>query len=56
MRENNITQQNLADELGISVQSFNAKINGRSVFTISEAKKISEILHLDNPGEIFFAR
>ena len=55
MREYNMTQQNLADELGISVQSFNAKINGKVPFTVPEAKKISELLNLENPSEIFFS-
>lgn len=54
MREKNVTQQELADKLGISVQSFNSKINGRTAFTIPEAINIIEILGISNPKEIFF--
>lgn len=55
MRENGITQQELADKLGISVQSFNAKINGRTAFTVPEAMDIVEFLEIKNPEEIFFS-
>lgn len=54
MRENNVTQQELADKLGISVQSFNSKINGRTAFTVPEAMNIIEFLGIKNPEEIFF--
>lgn len=54
MRENNVTQQELADRLGISVQSFNSKINGRTAFTIPEAIGIIGFLNIINPEEIFF--
>ncbi|WP_461207853.1 helix-turn-helix transcriptional regulator [Clostridium sp. DL1XJH146] len=53
--EKGITQVKLAEKVGISVQSLNAKLNDRSSFTIEEADKITAILHLDNPGDIFFA-
>lgn len=45
MTENNITQVQLAKLLGISVSTLNQKLNGKSDFTIQEAKKISEILN-----------
>lgn len=54
MRENGVTQQELADKLGISVQSFNSKINGRTAFTVPEAMNIIEFLGIKNPEEIFF--
>lgn len=54
MRENNMTQQELAKRLGMSLQAFNAKINGRTAFTVPEAQKIADIFNLENPGEIFF--
>lgn len=54
MREHNVTQQELAVILGISVQSLNAKINERTAFTVPEAKRICKFLNLDNPAEIFF--
>lgn len=45
MTENNITQVQLAKLLSISVSTLNQKLNGKSDFTIQEAKKISEILN-----------
>ena len=54
MREQNVTQQELAVILGITVQSLNAKINERTAFTVPEAKRICKFLNLDNPAEIFF--
>ena len=38
--------QKCAEACGISVQSFNAKINGRVAFTCWEIKKLSEFLKL----------
>lgn len=54
MRERDITQQELADKIGITVQALNAKLNGRTAFTIPEAQKIAKVLSLKNPGDIFF--
>ena len=54
MVEVGMTQEKLAINLGISVQSLNAKLNSRSCLTIEEAKKITDILHIENPIEIFF--
>lgn len=54
MRERGVTQQELADEIGITVQAMNAKLNGRTAFTIPEAQKITYVLKLKNPGDIFF--
>ncbi|NFH79634.1 DUF739 family protein [Clostridium botulinum] len=45
MVENSITQQNLAKILDISISTLNFKINGKSDFTIMEAKKVSRILN-----------
>ncbi len=53
--EEGMTQEELSLELGISLQSLNAKLNGRAPLTIEEAKRITEILKIDNPSEIFFA-
>lgn len=55
MVELGITQKDLALELGISIQNLNAKLNGRGVLSIIEAAKITKVLSLDNPMEIFFA-
>lgn len=54
MVEKRYTQKKLADELGITVQSLNAKLNKRSQFTIAEAMNMISILNIENPVEIFF--
>ncbi|MGL5153281.1 MAG: helix-turn-helix transcriptional regulator [Clostridium sp.] len=53
IREKNITQNQLATYLGISNSTLSLKLNGKSQFTLEEAKKISEILSKD-VREIFF--
>lgn len=55
MREKNFTQELLAEKIGITPQSLNSKLNGRTSFTISEAQKIAEALRLENPQEYFFS-
>ena len=42
--EKNITQQELAQILKISVSTLNFKINGKSDFSVTEAKKVSNFL------------
>lgn len=54
MTEMRVSQEKLSKALGITVQSLNAKLNGRSQFTLEEAVKIYEYLKLDNPVDIFF--
>lgn len=54
MLEKNYTQKKISEELGISVQSFNAKINARKQFRLDEIMKLISILDIDNPADIFF--
>lgn len=54
MRQRGYSQQLLANEMGMTVQSINAKLNGRTQFTIEEALNIIFILDIKNPEEIFF--
>lgn len=54
LREKGYSQNSLAKEIGITVQALNAKLNGRSSFTISEAINISKILDIKEPQEFFF--
>lgn len=54
MAELGITQAQLAKELGLSLQSLNQKLNGKSDMTINEAEKVIEILKIKNPNDIFF--
>lgn len=54
LKEEDYTQKEIADLLGITPQAFNAKINNRTQFTLSEVIKMINILRIDNPMEIFF--
>ena len=52
--EHHYTRDEIAKELGISVQTLRRKlING--VFDSDEMEKLISILHIENPCEIFFA-
>lgn len=52
-KESGITQKAIANKLNITYQSYYNKEIGRSEFTISEAFKLSVILH-KNINDIFF--
>lgn len=54
LKEEDYTQKEIADLLGITPQAFNSKINNRTQFTLSEVIKMINILRIDNPMEIFF--
>ena len=54
MTEAHISQAKLSEHLGITVQSLNAKLNGRTQFTLEEAIKITAFLRLKDPVDIFF--
>ncbi|NLY46818.1 MAG: helix-turn-helix transcriptional regulator [Tissierella sp.] len=49
---NGLTQQELAEILGISLTSYNKKETGKVPFTVDELKKLSE--HFNVPIENFF--
>ena len=49
-----MTQEKLAMALKIAPQTLNAKINGRTQFTLEEVLEIVSILEIDNPVDIFF--
>lgn len=53
MMEKNYTQKKLSEELGISIQSFNAKVNKHRQFKLHEVIKIIDILDIKNPVDIF---
>ena len=55
MTEARISQAKMAEYLEISPQSLNSKLNGRNSFTLEEVIKISEILHLKDPVDIFLS-
>lgn len=52
--EKEMTQEKLAMALKIAPQTLNAKINGRTQFTLEEVLEIVSILEIDNPVDIFF--
>ena len=54
MTEGHLSQKSMAQNLGITVQALNAKLNGRSQFTLGEVVKITEMLSLKDPVDIFF--
>ena len=54
MAERHLSQAELAKCLGITVQALNAKLNGRSPYILEEVVKITDILSLDDPVDIFF--
>ena len=54
LKEEDFTQKEIAELLGITPQAFNAKINNRVQFTLGEVIEMTNILKIDNPIEIFF--
>lgn len=57
MVESGLNQTRIAEQLGMTIASFNYKVNNKTEFKASEIKKLSEILHLtnDDVNAIFFA-
>ena len=58
IKKEGISVRELAKLIGIDTSTFYRKMNGKGIgFTIAEAKKIAERLHLgyDDVNEIFFA-
>lgn len=51
-----LTQEEIAKEVGINIKSYNLKENGKREFTLDEAKKISNLLklNLNEVNDIFF--
>ncbi len=55
--EKGFTQEQIAEMLGMTIATFNYKVNNKSEFKASEIKKLAEILHLtaEEVNAIFFA-
>lgn len=55
--ERGFTQEQIAEMLGMTIATFNYKVNNKSEFKASEIKKLGEILHLtaEEVNTIFFA-
>lgn len=56
MKVKGVTIKNMCNKLGISCSSFWRKCNGKTEFTQSEIQAIVDILQLDSPVAIFFAK
>ena len=54
IKENAYTQKDISEQIGISLQSFNSKINGKRKFTLDEVINICKILKIEDPNQIFF--
>lgn len=44
----------VASHIGMSVRSFNRKRTNKGSFTVSEADSLCRLLHISNPGVVFF--
>lgn len=55
MRAKGYTQKNLAKELGMSAKTLNNKLN-KGIFGSDEIEKLIQVLEIQNPLEIFFAK
>lgn len=47
-----LTQRDVANKLGVSIQTVNDRVNGRTDFDAGEIVKMCELLHIDSPDEI----
>ncbi|TDX49137.1 helix-turn-helix transcriptional regulator [Orenia marismortui] len=53
--ESDSTQEEVADYLGLAETTFNRKLNGKSEFKLSEAKKLADLFNL-TIEELFFLK
>lgn len=53
--ERNTSQRKVAQALGITEKTFYSKMKN-GVFGTDEAQKMVDLLEIQNPAEIFFAR
>lgn len=55
--EKGMVQEEIAQALGMTIATFNYKVNNKSEFKASEIKKLGEILHItaEEVNIIFFA-
>ena len=54
MAEKDITQKKLAEHLNLSQTALNFKLNGKTEFTLTEAKEISKLFKIPIE-ELFYA-
>ena len=53
--ENGMTQQQVAEKIGMSAKTFSIKMNNGK-FGLEEADKLIEILKIDKPAVYFFSQ
>lgn len=51
-----LRQVDVAKMLGISTKTLNTKLNSKGAFDSNEIEKLIEVLSIENPIEIFFAK
>ena len=56
MKKKGYSVKKLCKEIGVSRSAFYKKCNGKSDFTQSEIQAIVDLLHLESPVAIFFAK
>lgn len=52
--EHNTSQRKVASAIGMTEKTFYSKMK-TGVFGTDEAEKLIQLLHIENPAEIFFA-
>lgn len=52
MRERDVTQLKCSNELGISLEAFNKKINGKVEFSVREAEMLGNYLNLSDNEKV----
>ncbi len=55
IKSNGLTQADVAESLGISLRTFNSKIN-KGIFGSDEMEKMIALLHIEDPAKIFFGK
>ncbi|MCR4963299.1 MAG: helix-turn-helix domain-containing protein [Firmicutes bacterium] len=55
IKNNGLTQADVAKHLGISLRTFNSKIN-KGIFGSDEMEKMIDLLHIKDPAKIFFGQ
>ena len=57
LKQNSLTQKEVATELGITANSLYLKLSGKSPFRTSEIVRLCKILHIDENeiGRYFFS-
>ena len=56
LKRNGMTRGELAVALNVAPSTLSFKLNGKTIITLGEAKRIKEILGTDMPLEVLFAQ